>query len=41
MGTAWAREHGMKGKGGDWNMWEDDLRIREYPMVFSVDNGLP
>jgi protein gp37 len=27
LGTVWAGG----GKGGDWNTWDDDLRIREYP----------
>lgn len=27
MGTVWAGS----GKGGDWNLWDEDLRIREYP----------
>ena len=34
LGTAWARENGVYGrdpKGDDWDLWPDDLRIREFP----------
>jgi protein gp37 len=32
LGTVWAREHGSGSrKGGDWDSWPPDLRIREYP----------
>src|ERR1022692_3429190 len=32
LGTIWAREHGSGSrKGGDWDFWPTDLRIREYP----------
>lgn len=29
LGSAWANG----GKGGDWSIWPDDLRVREYPAV--------
>ena len=31
MGSVWAREHGCAGKGGDWDSWPGDLRVREFP----------
>jgi len=32
MGTVWAREHGAKdAKGGNWEEWEEQLRVREMP----------
>jgi protein gp37 len=31
MGTAWARQHGQRGKGSDMTSWDADLRVREYP----------
>jgi protein gp37 len=31
LGSVWAREHGGRGKGGDWDLWPADLRIREFP----------
>jgi protein gp37 len=31
LGTAWARAHGLRGKGTDWESWPAELRIREYP----------
>jgi protein gp37 len=36
MGSVWAREHGSHGKGGDWDRWPADLRIREFPAVAEV-----
>jgi len=33
MGTVWARQHGERGKGGDMATWDEDLRIREYPLT--------
>ena len=34
LGSVWAREHGSGGgKGGDWETWPADLRVREYPGV--------
>jgi len=33
MGTVWAREHGLRGKGGDPSEWPEDLRIREQPDI--------
>jgi protein gp37 len=36
MGTAWARQHGERGKGNDMATWDEDLRIREYPVTSSV-----
>ncbi len=32
MGTVWARQHGERGKGGDMATWDEDLRLREYPL---------
>lgn len=31
MGSCWAAENGGHGKGGDWDDWPEDLRIREFP----------
>lgn len=31
MGSCWARANGCSGKGGDWDSWPVDLRIREFP----------
>lgn len=31
MGSAWAREHGLRGKGGDPETWAGDLRVRQMP----------
>lgn len=33
MGSAWAKEHGYRDKGGDWSVWEKGLCIREYPYL--------
>lgn len=35
MGTCWAREHGGDSHGGDWSLWPEDLRIREFPDVLA------
>lgn len=34
MGAVWAKEHGADGKGGDWNYWPADLRVREFPDAY-------
>jgi protein gp37 len=31
LGSCWAHENGGHGKGGDWDLWPADLRIREFP----------
>lgn len=32
LGAVWARQAGVKDShGGDWDVWPEDLRIREYP----------
>lgn len=31
LGSRWAEDNGQRGKGGDWDAWPADLRIREYP----------
>ncbi len=31
MGSVWAREHGLKGKGGDISTFPEDLQVREWP----------
>jgi protein gp37 len=31
LGTCWADANGGHGKGGDWSIWPEDLRIREFP----------
>jgi len=39
LGTAWARDHGHGGKGGAWDRWPDDLRIREFPEAGIASTG--
>jgi protein gp37 len=31
LGTCWTREQGSGGRGGDWDQWPADLRVREFP----------
>jgi protein gp37 len=32
LGSVWARDHwAADSKGGDWERWPEDLRVREYP----------
>jgi len=32
LGSVWARDHwAADPKGGDWERWPEDLRVREYP----------
>jgi protein gp37 len=33
LGTCWADANGGHGKGGDWDLWPPDLRIREFPVA--------
>jgi protein gp37 len=33
LGSCWAAANGGHGKGGDWDLWPEDLRIREFPVV--------
>jgi len=39
LGSQWAREHGSSDKGGDWSLWPDDLKIREFP--WTVQASMP
>lgn len=39
MGTVWARQHGERGKGNDMATWENDLRIREFPLPEPLEHG--
>ncbi|MBX6396585.1 MAG: phage Gp37/Gp68 family protein, partial [Alicyclobacillaceae bacterium] len=33
LGSAWAKQTGAKdAKGGDWDEWPEDLRVREWPL---------
>jgi protein gp37 len=36
LGSVWAREHGADPKGGDWQHWAEDLRVREFPRALAV-----
>ncbi len=31
LGSVWAARVGADKKGGNWSLWPDDLRVREYP----------
>jgi protein gp37 len=31
LGAVWASEHGGNHHGSDWDLWPEDLRIREFP----------
>jgi protein gp37 len=31
LGAVWARRHDADPKGGDWDRWPQDLRVRHYP----------
>lgn len=33
IGTVWAQEQGLRGKGDDPDTWPEDLRIRDYPIT--------
>lgn len=33
LGTVWAREHGLRGKGHDMDEWPEDLRVRTMPVA--------
>jgi protein gp37 len=33
MGTRWARANGGDNHGGDWSLWPDEFRIREFPVT--------
>ena len=33
LGSQWARENGRNDKGGDWSLWPEDLRIRQFPVA--------
>ncbi len=37
LGTAWARASGTDSKGGHWEQWPEDLRIREMPLLRRLD----
>ena len=34
LGTAWAHENGLRGKGGQIAEWPADLQVREQPQIF-------
>ncbi|HEV2451254.1 MAG TPA: phage Gp37/Gp68 family protein [Streptosporangiaceae bacterium] len=31
LGSQWAHENSSSDKGGDWSLWPEDLRVREFP----------
>jgi protein gp37 len=33
MGTVWAKQQGIPGKGEDWEYWPESYRIREFPIT--------
>jgi len=33
LGSCWAQENGLSDKGGKWDSWAADLRIREFPVA--------
>lgn len=37
LGASWARSNRADPKGGDWDLWPEDLRVREYPEVARAD----
>ncbi len=39
LGSVLGKELGAGTKGGDWDMWPDDLRIREFPRVTEMTGG--
>jgi protein gp37 len=40
MGTYWAKENAAKDKkGGDWDEWPDDLKVRQFPHGERVDSA--
>jgi protein gp37 len=41
MGTRWATKNGADPKGGDWNFWPKDLRVREFPRPLDHDTHAP
>lgn len=36
LGACWARDHGGDSHGGDWSLWPEDLRVREFPWTPAV-----
>lgn len=36
LGSRWAADQGLRGKGGDWDAWPDDLRVREFPVPAGI-----
>jgi protein gp37 len=39
LGTVWAKASGADKKGGDWEHWPTDLRVREYPNHNDKENS--
>jgi protein gp37 len=40
MGSGWAKEFNAKDKkGGDWDEWPEDLRVRQFPSVHSFEQA--
>ena len=39
MGSVWAKSNGADPKGGNWNLWPADLRIRELPEYPEASHG--
>jgi protein gp37 len=33
LGSRWARANGVQDKGGDWSLWPEDLKIRQFPSI--------
>jgi protein gp37 len=33
LGSRWAQANGGHSKGGDWDLWPEDLKLREFPRV--------
>lgn len=33
LGAVWAREHKADPKGGNWDLWPENLRVREFPAI--------
>jgi protein gp37 len=37
LGSVWASHNGSHGKGGDWEGWPADLRVREFPRADTAE----
>jgi protein gp37 len=33
LGSCWAHDNGLSDKGGKWDLWPADLRVREFPVA--------